>query len=66
MAHMSFIDVFTLALERAGQLQPEHVDPQLLQAGLAGGADGDLLDAQGFERARAGTHLLFLCQFTTN
>ena len=52
-----FIHVLALALEGAGFLQAEHVDPQRLQALLVGAADGDLLDAEDFE----GTgHGLFL------
>jgi hypothetical protein len=55
MAHV-FVDVFPLAFECAGELQSKHVNPQLLQPGLAGGADGDLLDTQGFEGAWGFTH----------
>ena len=40
-----FIHILALAFEGSGDLQPEHVDPEFLQALLVRSADGDLLDA---------------------
>ena len=51
-----FINVFTLTLEGAGLLQPQHVHPQGFHALLVGAANGDLLDAQNFEGALVGCH----------
>jgi len=41
-----FVNVLTLGDEVAGDLQAQHIDPELAQGLLVGAADGDLLDAE--------------------
>ncbi|MNT74725.1 hypothetical protein D3C72_2135680 [compost metagenome] len=46
------IHILSLALEGAGLLQPQHIDPELFHAALVGTADGNLLNPQNLEWTR--------------